>query len=94
MTNPLCHVYGKVFIDTARSLAEAQEEPHRCVVCTVRFLLTQHGHWRMHKKNRTGQPIVIIMRGTAYARNCIHSDHRFPAPKEGCRKPVLGVWEL
>ena len=26
-----------------------------------------------------------------------HSEHRFPAPsslKEGCRKPVLGVWEL
>ena len=23
-----------------------------------------------------------------------HSEHRFPAPssKEGCRKPVLGVW--
>ena len=28
--------------------------------------------------------------------SCSHSEHRFPAPsaKEGCRKPVLGVWEL
>ena len=27
---------------------------------------------------------------------CAHSEHRFPAPssREGCRKPVLGVWEL
>ena len=29
------------------------------------------------------------------ARKLSHSEHRFPVPslKEGCRKPVLGVWE-
>ena len=28
-------------------------------------------------------------------RGISHSEHRFPAPslKEGCRKPVLAVWE-
>ena len=27
---------------------------------------------------------------------CPHSEHRFPAPssKEGCHKPVLGIWAL
>ena len=31
----------------------------------------------------------------AETRTCSHSEHRFPAPSsKGCRKPVLGVWEL
>ena len=35
-----------------------------------------------------GTGVLLVCRTEA------HSEHRFPAPsKEGCRKPVLGVWD-
>ena len=42
----------------------------------------------------SGQISCPLSVGRGY---CSHSDHRFPTPsslKEGCRKPVLGVWVL
>ena len=40
-------------------------------------------------------PKAISSAGCDITGRDAHSDHRFPAPslKEGCRKPVLGVWE-
>ena len=38
----------------------------------------------------------LISRSPGWGRSFPHSEHRFPAPfsKEGCRKPVLGVWVI
>ena len=41
---------------------------------------------------------IKFSRSQCVSSQCVtesHSEHRFPAPslKEGCRKPVLGVWE-
>ena len=39
--------------------------------------------------------VVDVATGVRATRSVAHSEHRFPAilpPKEGCRKPVLGVW--
>ena len=58
------------------------------VVCNYNKWLV-HGLWVIKKcmsRRTTGsstlRPMSVVNP---------HSEHRFPAPKEGCRKPVLGV---
>ena len=48
-------------------------------------------------RGRHGKETVLSVYRSPWERNRLsaHSEHRFPAPsslKEGCRKPVLGVW--
>ena len=71
---------------------------------TDSLTVTVHTHrWRIKRESTLLQKYVMVPSSCLTCGSCFcwlgffpHSEHRFPAPssKEGCRKPVLGVWVL